>query len=69
MGKTKFGILHKNTITINSTKYKIRHLKLPPNSNYCQYCCCSKQNYKDCIANLTPGYCGVTIGIQCVLKH
>ena len=65
MRKTKFGILHKYTITVKGTKYKIKHLELALGTDYCQYCCCSKH----CLANLMPGNCDRTIGVHCVLKH
>ena len=69
MEKTRFGILHKYTITVMGTKYRIKHLELPPGSDYCQHCCCHIQHHRDCLANLVPGHCDRTIGVQCVLKH
>ena len=69
MGKTKFNKMHKYTITINGTKYKINHIELPPNSNYCAYCDCNES--KDCIYEQSKEYlyhCDDTIGIHCVLE-
>ena len=70
MSKTKFNKMHKHTITVNSTKYKIKHLKLDPDSNYCTCCDCNES--KDYIHEQSEKYlyhCDNTIGVHCVLKH
>ena len=64
MSKTKFNVLHKHSITINGTKYRVLQSK---DSNVCSKCD-GYGRHKHCISDLNVS-CTDTIGTFGYLKR
>lgn len=81
MSKTKFNVLHKNTIVINGTKYRVNQLTKKqledPIIDTCMLCdCFNRKNEKDCINfmnnRINMIICSLTIGTNgylSLIKH
>ena len=74
MSKTKFNVLHKNSIVINGTKYRVNQLTKKqledPIIDVCMLCdCFNCIGRQDCISFMRTGVqCSLTIGTNGYLK-